>query len=155
MLLQLKDIQKSIGIEEILANVSFIIEEKEKVALVGINGAGKTSVFRLLTGEWTADEGVITKNANLRLGYLPQMTNEEINAAMNANPNEAVLTLYESLDKVFDPLKKMEEEMRELETKMAFLTGSELEAALKRHDKLAKGLLPLAFRRGKNPRVIG
>ncbi|MCL2285341.1 MAG: ABC-F family ATP-binding cassette domain-containing protein [Firmicutes bacterium] len=137
MLLQLKDIQKSIGIEEILANVSFIIEEKEKVALVGINGAGKTSVFRLLTGEWTADEGVITKNANLRLGYLPQMTNEEINAAMNANPNEAVLTLYESLDKVFDPLKKMEEEMRELETKMAFLTGSELEAALKRHDKLA------------------
>ena len=137
MLLQLRDIQKSIGIEEILVNVSFIIEEKEKVALVGVNGAGKTSVFRLLTGEWSSDEGVITKNANLRLGYLPQMTNEEINAAMNASPDEAVLSLYEYLDKVFDPLKKMEAEMRSLETKMASLTGPELDAALKRHDKLA------------------
>jgi len=136
MLLQLKDIQKSIGIEEILINVSFIIEEKEKVALVGVNGAGKTSVFRLLTGEWAPDEGVITKNASLRLGYMPQMTNEEITAAISADPDEDVLTLYEALDKVFDPLKQMEAEMRELEAKMANLTGQDLENALKRHDKL-------------------
>ena len=140
MLLQLKDIQKSIGIAEILTGVSFIIEEKEKVALVGVNGAGKTSVFRLLTGEWTADEGTISKNQNLRLGYLPQMTNEEINAAMLAdlqeNPGEAALTLYEALDRVFDPLKKMEAEMRALEGQMANLTGDALEKALKRHDKL-------------------
>jgi len=136
MLLQLKDIQKSIGIEEILTNVSFIIEEKEKVALVGVNGAGKTSVFRLLTGEWIADEGAITKNAGLRIGYLPQMTNEEITATTLSDSDEDLLTLYESLDKVFDPLKQMEAEMRELEAKMANLTGTDLDSALKRHDKL-------------------
>ena len=55
MLLQLNNVQKSIGILEILTDVSFFIEEREKAALVGINGAGKTSVFRLLTGEWEAD----------------------------------------------------------------------------------------------------
>jgi len=138
MLLQLRDIEKSIGIEEILNNVSFIIEEKEKVALVGVNGAGKTSVFRLLTGEWVADGGSITKSTSLRLGYLPQMTNEEITAATRTavDSDENLLTLYDSLDQVFDPLKKMEVEMRELEVKMANLTGLDLESALKRHDKL-------------------
>ena len=143
MLLQLKDIQKSIGIEEILANVSFIIEEKEKVALVGVNGAGKTSVFRLLTGEWTADEGSIIKGTGVRIGYLPQMTNEEVSRGLQIDSAmagvETGLTLYEALDKVFDPLKRMEAEMRELEAKMANFQGSELDNALKRYDKLSTG----------------
>jgi len=136
MILQLKDIEKSIGIEEILVNVSFIIEEREKVALVGVNGAGKTSVFRILTGEWDATDGTISKMNGLRMGYLPQMTNEEITAAMEAPTDEDLLTLYDALDAVFDPLKEIEAEMRRLEQQMAEKTGDALDTIIKRHDKL-------------------
>ena len=131
MLLQLKDIQKAIGVAEILTNVSFIIEEKEKVALVGANGAGKTSVFRLLTGEWTVDDGTITKAIGMKLGYLPQVTNEAV-----ASSEDDALTLYEAIDKVFDPVKKMEAEMRRLESDMANQQGATLESSLKRYDRL-------------------
>ena len=133
MLLQLKDVHKAIGVEEILTNISFIIEEKEKVALVGVNGAGKTSVFRLLTGEWAADGGTITKGTGMKLGYLPQVTNEDVTAA---TAEDDALTLYQAIDKVFDPVKKMEAEMRRLETDMATYEGTQLESALKRYDRL-------------------
>jgi len=132
MLLQLKDIEKAIGISQILTSVSFIIEEKEKVALVGVNGAGKTSVFRLLTGEWTHDAGAITKSTGMRIGYLPQLSLDET----TGDTEDSALTLYDALDKVFDPLKQMEAEMRQLETAMAGYSGQQLESTLKRYDAL-------------------
>ena len=134
MLLQMKDVQKSIGITEILTNVSFIIEEREKVALVGVNGAGKTSVFRLLTKEWQADEGAITASGGIRIGYLPQQNDEE--HAANISADASGKNLYEVLDSVFDPLKKMEAEIRSLETTMATQEGEALEVTLKRYDLL-------------------
>ena len=134
MLLQLKDVQKAIGVEEILNSISFIIEEKEKVALVGVNGAGKTSVFRLLTGEWEADGGVMTKATGMVIGHLPQVTNEDITAT---SPEESALTLYETVDKVFDPIKKMEADMRRLEMEMADQQGEALEASLKKYDRIS------------------
>ena len=147
MLLQMKDVQKSIGINEILTNVSFMIQKGEKVALVGVNGAGKTSVFRLLTGEWSHDEGDITQAAGTRIGYLPQLvagedgTTSDINDAIKEST--AGKTLYDVLDAVFLPLKKAEAEIREIETKMATLAGAELETLLKRYD-----LLNLRFEEG-------
>lgn len=133
MLLQLKDIQKNIGAEEILHNISFILEEREKAALVGVNGAGKTSVFRILTGQWQPDEGAITKSPSLNIGYLPQMA-ETDPALLESIP--AGNTLYEVLDAVFEPLKKIETEIRALEERMAAETSEALEASLKRYDSL-------------------
>jgi len=133
MLLQLKDIQKNIGAEEILNNISFILEEKEKAALVGVNGAGKTSVFRILTGQWQPDEGAITKAPNINIGYLPQLA-ETDPSLLDSIPTGH--TLYEVLDAVFEPLKKMESEIRALEQRMATETGEELEVSLKRYDAL-------------------
>ena len=137
MLLQLKEIEKSIGVNQILTSVSFIIEEKEKVALVGVNGAGKTSIFRLLTGEWVHDGGTIIKATGMRIGYLPQHEDRTDNAAT------AGLTLYTALEKVFDPLKKIEAEMRQLELDMATLGGEALDSKLKKYD-----LLQLQFKQG-------
>ena len=133
MLLQLKDIQKNIGAEEILHNISFILEEREKAALVGVNGAGKTSIFRILTGKWQPDGGAITKSPGLNIGYLPQLA-ETDPTLLESIPTGN--TLYEVLDAVFEPLKKMEAEIRNLEQNMATQTGDELEASLKRYDSL-------------------
>jgi len=134
MLIQLKDTHKAFGIDEILTNVSFIIEEKEKVALVGVNGAGKTSVFRLLTGEWSTDGGTITKAKGMRIGYLPQVTNEEITGTYSQEKN----TLYDVMDQVFAPLKKMEEEMHALEEAMKTSQDQVLLSIISQHDKLAQ-----------------
>ena len=121
--------------EEILNDITFTIEEKEKVALVGINGAGKTSVFRLLTGEWEADGGAISKINGMRLGYLPQLSEEE----SFPSDDDTGETLFEVLDKVFEPLKKIENEMRELEAKMSEPGISEdiLETVMKKYDQLS------------------
>ncbi|MCL2364377.1 MAG: ABC-F family ATP-binding cassette domain-containing protein [Defluviitaleaceae bacterium] len=134
MLLQMKEVQKSIGINEILRDVSFIIEEKEKVALVGVNGAGKTSVFRLITGKWVADAGQIIRTSGSRLGYLPQLAELEQAEVEMPSPMH---TLYEVLDAVFAPLKKMEAQMRELEQDMATQQSDELAATMSRYDKLS------------------
>ncbi|MCL1844063.1 MAG: ABC-F family ATP-binding cassette domain-containing protein [Defluviitaleaceae bacterium] len=138
MLLQMKDIQKAIGVEEILTSVSFMLDDKEKVALVGVNGAGKTSVFRLITGEWQADGGAITKSSGLRIGYLPQLNDENApGGTLSAVPSEKEITLYDALDSVFLPLKKMEAEIHALEASMGSLAGEKLKEALKKYDALS------------------
>ena len=135
MILQMKDVRKAIGVNEILTDVSFMIQEREKVALVGVNGAGKTSVFRLLTGEWKADDGAITRVSGLVVGYLPQLGIQNEN---DSSPNEEEnRSLYEVLDSVFQPLKRMEAEIRSLESAMAKLEGDALESTLKRYDQLS------------------
>jgi len=137
----MKNVQKSIGVEEILNDITFTIEEKEKVALVGINGAGKTSVFRLLTGEWEADGGAITKVNGMRLGYLPQLSEEEsfpTGRDENGDENNGE-TLFEVLDKVFEPLKKIEIELRRLEHEMSVtsIPEEELDLIMKKYDQLS------------------
>jgi len=132
VLLQMKDVQKAIGVEEIINSVSFLIEEKEKVALVGVNGAGKTSVFRLITGEWQADDGAITKSNSIKIGYMPQMETGTV-----LQDETETRTLYAALDDVFTNLKQMENEIRTLESTMKNLKNEELETALKRYDSLS------------------
>ncbi|MCL2838132.1 MAG: ATP-binding cassette domain-containing protein [Oscillospiraceae bacterium] len=119
------DLKKSFGVDEILTNVSFILEDREKAALVGVNGAGKTSIFRMLTGEWQPDGGSITRATGLQIGYLPQTTSY---AGQH--------TMYDELDSVFEPLRQTERLMRELERDMSTQSGNELEATMKKYDKL-------------------
>jgi ATPase subunit of ABC transporter with duplicated ATPase domains len=59
MLFRLSNIWKSYGGNEILKGVSFQVNPSEKVGLVGRNGAGKTTVFRLITGQEAPDEGEV------------------------------------------------------------------------------------------------
>lgn len=72
MLFRLSDITKSYGGNEILRGVSFQVNVNEKVGLVGRNGAGKTTVFKILTGKESADTGDVIKMNGLKLGLLDQ-----------------------------------------------------------------------------------
>ena len=131
MLLQFDGVGKSIGVLEILKSVTFIVEQGQKVALVGVNGAGKTSVFRLITGQWRPDSGAISAKNGMRLGYLPQLGEQD-----GGDEPDAGRTLYETLGSVFAPLKKTEARLRELEAEMAGLGGERLEAAMRQYDRL-------------------
>ena len=57
----------------ILNDISFLVNKKDRIALVGKNGAGKTTLLRLIAGEYTPTSGTIAKDNDLTIGYLPQV----------------------------------------------------------------------------------
>ena len=107
MLFRLSDITKSYGGNEILRGVSFQVNPGERIGLVGRNGAGKTTVFRLLTGVEAPDTGDIVKINGLKLGLLEQHVDFE--------ENETVHTAALS---AFKHIHDIEAEMRTLERRM-------------------------------------
>lgn len=115
MILALKQIQKSYGIDTILENISFHIEEREKAAIVGVNGAGKTTLFRILTGEISADGGQVHLKKETSVGYMAQ--NQQI---------EGNRTIYEEMLSVFEDILTAERQLREMENEMGHLSGQEL-----------------------------
>lgn len=100
--LDVQNLTLSFGENTLFSGVSFDIKEKEKVGLIGCNGAGKTSLFKLITGEYTADSGNCFISKNAKLGYMQQHTCSENR------------TVYNELISVFDDLIKMENELDEL-----------------------------------------
>jgi ATP-binding cassette subfamily F protein 3 len=107
MLFRFSDITKSFGGTEILRGVSFQVNPGEKVGLVGRNGAGKTTAFRLITGTEAPDSGEIIKINNLKLGLLDQH--------VDFSENETVHTAALS---AFKAIHDMEARMRVLEKRM-------------------------------------
>ena len=57
----------------VLDDITFLINRKERIALVGKNGAGKTTLLRLIAGEYQPTSGRIAKEADMTIGYLPQV----------------------------------------------------------------------------------
>ena len=57
----------------VLDDISFLINRKERIALVGKNGAGKTTLLRLIAGEYQPTAGRISKETDMTIGYLPQV----------------------------------------------------------------------------------
>ena len=71
-MLQINDLTLSFGDQELLSDVSFNIHSNERIGLVGRNGSGKTSLFKLITGELHPDSGRIMIPKNYTVGYLKQ-----------------------------------------------------------------------------------
>jgi ATP-binding cassette subfamily F protein uup len=70
--LSVENVSKSYGIHVLFENLTFGIEKGQKIALVARNGAGKSSLFRILAGLDTPDGGLVTYNKEVRLGFLAQ-----------------------------------------------------------------------------------
>src|SRR3984893_13670460 len=124
MLFQLSEVHKSYGVQEVPRGASLQINPGEHVGLVGRNGAGKTTVFRLVTGEETADQGDVVRARGVRLGLLGQHVQFEPGT-----------TVHESALAAFGHLQQIEHEMHELEHRMAE-PGVELEGILARYSDL-------------------
>ncbi len=78
----------------ILDDISFLINKKDRIALVGKNGAGKTTLLRLLAGEYEPTSGVISKDSDLTIGYLPQVMLFQDNKSLR----EEVMTVFQGED---------------------------------------------------------
>ena len=71
-LLRFDEVSLEFGHVPILKNANFAIENKERVCLIGRNGAGKSSMLKLITGEYVPDHGEIHKKRHLRISQLEQ-----------------------------------------------------------------------------------
>jgi len=72
VLLSVSDVHKAFGVDQILTGVTFRIDRREKVALIGRNGTGKTTLLRILTGSYEPDAGSVNLARGAKIGYLRQ-----------------------------------------------------------------------------------
>lgn len=104
IVLSTKNIKKSYGVDNILKNVSFNINDGEKVGLIGANGTGKSTLFKILTHQIEHDSGELFIEKGKVLGYLSQ------NLSLDASN-----TIYEELSSVFQDLLNIENKLKKLE----------------------------------------
>ena len=71
-LLSAENLTKSYGLKTLFSDLTFGIAEGEKIGLIGINGTGKSTLLKLLTGKETPDQGEVTVGSAVRVAYLPQ-----------------------------------------------------------------------------------
>ena len=114
ILLALQNIRKAFGTNEVLRDVSFTLQNGERMGLVGVNGSGKSTLMKIIAGLEHADGGTITVQKGLRFGYLAQQG--------DTDPDKTVL---EEMESVFAPVVAMEQELRELEHAMAGAVSDE------------------------------
>ena len=125
MILACHNITKSFGERVIVRQGSFHIEEREKAALVGVNGAGKTTMLKMIIGEEPADGGEVTLAKGKTLGYLAQH--------QNLLPGG---TVYGELRSARADIFEMEQRIRAIEIELKSLSGAELEARLETYNRL-------------------
>ncbi len=129
ILLSLQGVKKSFGTNEVLRDASLVLQDGQRMGLVGVNGCGKSTLMKIIAGLETADDGVITMQKGIRLGYLAQqgMVDES-------------KTVLEEMESVFEPVMCMEEELRSLERQMAEAVEDEalLHRLGSRYDQLTR-----------------
>ena len=108
--MNIQNLTMSFGLQTIYDNVSFQINENDKVGIVGVNGAGKSTLFNLILGKLTPDEGKIIIKNNINIGYLPQVITDEI-------PNDDI-TVFEYL-LLGRPIEELKNKLTNLYEKIA------------------------------------
>ena len=108
IVLSCNNLNKSFGIDSILEDVSFTVNEGDKIGIIGINGTGKTTLFKIISGAYGYDSGDIYTSKDCEIGYLEQ----------NMNFHSENTVLDEVLE-VFRDLIDMEAYLRNLELKIA------------------------------------
>ncbi|MDU2148835.1 MAG: ABC-F family ATP-binding cassette domain-containing protein [Paeniclostridium sordellii] len=108
IVLSCNNLNKSFGIDTVLENISFTVNEGDKVGIIGVNGTGKTTLFKVLSGIYGYDSGEIYLGKGVEIGYLEQNTNFQSDK-----------TIYEEVLEVFSDLMDMEKYIRNLEIKIS------------------------------------
>ena len=126
-MLSLQNAGKRFGPRVLFLEANWLIRAREKTALVGANGAGKSTIMKVLAGLETLDYGQMQQTRGMSIGYLPQE-----GLALTGR------TVFEECLTVFDELREMAREVERLGGQLAVLDhqGAEYEAAAERYSML-------------------
>lgn len=125
MILSLNNVSLSFGDKNILNKISFLVNENDRVALIGDNGTGKTTLLKVITGEYRADEGDIVFKKDIKLGYVSQHQNIT-----------SELSVYEELLDSKKDLIEAEEKIREMEENLKNISESEMNSYMDKYHSL-------------------
>ncbi|MEG2174922.1 MAG: ATP-binding cassette domain-containing protein, partial [Oscillospiraceae bacterium] len=131
MLLSLSGVGKTFGAERIFSDITITVEPGERIALIGPNGAGKTTLLDLIAGVTQPDEGIISAQPGIRVGYLRQ------NGGL-----EAMGTIESEMRAALGDIYALEQDMMVIYEQMALVTDHQcdnyraLEAEHQRLDDL-------------------
>ena len=125
MILACHNLNKSFGERIIVKDGSFHIEDRENVAFVGVNGAGKSTILKMIIGEEPTDSGNIVLTKGKTIGYLAQQQN-----LISGN------SIYEELKTAKADIIRLEEQIRTIEHELKGLSGDELQTRLNTYNRL-------------------
>ena len=124
MLLTIQNIQKYFGAELCLRNISCVLDAQDRAGIIGENGAGKTKLIKIITGELYPDDGIVTLAHGATIGYLEQ------NSVL-----DPACTVYREMENAFRSVLDAMDEMKRLERQMAECPGDHM--LLERHAQLS------------------
>jgi len=135
-MLVLNNLTFEFGSRALYDNVSWHIKPKEKIGLIGLNGTGKSTLLRLIAGEYTATKGEITKRKDLTIGFLNQdllsyeSDNSILHVAMEAfeKENELQQKINETIEQMHeDHSEKIQHRLYDLQHEFEALDGYNME----------------------------
>ena len=104
---------KGFGGNTLFENIQFEVRNNEKIALIGNNGCGKTTLLKIMAGEEELDSGVIHKANDCRIGYLAQTTFENEENSVQEEMNTVFWEVLKIKEKLEDVYKRMESDHSE------------------------------------------
>ncbi len=107
-MLRLENITKIYATDLVLKNITWEVKKGEKIGLVGSNGSGKTTQFKIITGEEEQTSGSVIKESNLKISYLKQEFDINLNN-----------TVREELCSAFVDIQLISQQIKQLEIKMS------------------------------------
>ncbi|MCR5196383.1 MAG: ABC-F family ATP-binding cassette domain-containing protein [Pseudobutyrivibrio sp.] len=125
MLLNVSHIYKSFGEDSIIKDATFTVDEGSKVAIVGNNGTGKSTLLKIIVGEMPSDDGGVTLKKDATFGYLAQYQED----SFGSNILDTVLGAREDL-------LAMEKRLGDMEQQMSSVPSAEMESFMEAYHKL-------------------
>lgn len=142
-MMQIKNLTMSFGTQELFNNINLHISDEEKVGIVGVNGAGKSTFLKIIMGQIEPDYGNIVLKNGSRVGYLPQVLDDEVPTSditvfdflLNGRPidelNEKLQMVYKKIATADESkLNKLYKEMEKLNQKLEYWESYSAESTL-------------------------
>lgn len=127
IILQGNKIERSFSGDVLFDNINIQVDERDRIALVGRNGVGKSTLLKILVGEETPTSGEVNVKRDLTLSYLAQDSRFE-----------SENTIFDEMLHVFDDLRATEQTLRSMELQMAELDGANFDKLMNDYDRLSE-----------------
>ena len=134
--IELNNVKKNFGLKNVLDGVTFVAQTGERISLIGENGSGKSTIFKIISGIEKQDEGTVNIRKGASIGYLKQVYGNE----------QAGVLVEDYLKESFKEYAVIENKLRELELKMAS-EDQELELVLQKYGRLQERYKDLFYRK--------